>query len=114
WYRAADVLVLPSFSEGVPCVLLEAAACGTPFVASHVGGIPEIAHLGEGQLVPPGDATGLARAIDRVLTRASRRPGAASSGPRTHDEAALELGGFLGQVLERYQQRIDRRSLVSQ
>lgn len=53
WYRAADVLVLPSVSEGVPNVLLEAAACGTPFVASNVGGIPEVAEAGRGILVPP-------------------------------------------------------------
>ncbi|HEV3447060.1 MAG TPA: glycosyltransferase, partial [Gemmataceae bacterium] len=55
WYRAADVLVLPSHSEGVPNVLLEAAACGTPWVASRVGGVPEIAHLGVTRLVLPGD-----------------------------------------------------------
>ena len=53
WYRAADVFVLPSHSEGVPNVLLEASSCGTPWVASRVGGIPEIAHLGISRLVSP-------------------------------------------------------------
>jgi glycosyltransferase involved in cell wall biosynthesis len=40
------VTVLPSLSEGVPNVLMESIACGTPFVASRVGGIPEIATTG--------------------------------------------------------------------
>jgi glycosyltransferase involved in cell wall biosynthesis len=90
WFRAAAVCVLPSHSEGVPNVLLEAAACGAPFVASRVGGIPEIAHLGRSQLVPPGNADALARAVRRVLDRdPAERPPAATV--RDHQEAVNEL-----------------------
>ena len=67
WYRACDLVALPSFSEGIPNVLLEASACGRPFVATHVGGIPEIAGETTSRLVPPGDPEALARAIAEVL-----------------------------------------------
>lgn len=74
WYRAADVTVLPSLSEGVPNVLLESIACGTPFVASHVGSIPEIADDACDRLVPPGDVSALTTAIAELLAKRSAPP----------------------------------------
>ena len=70
WYRAADVFVLPSRSEGLPNVLLEAMACGTPIVATRVGGVPEITRGLRPGLVPSGDPQALADAIARTLTGA--------------------------------------------
>ena len=72
WYRAADLLVLPSRSEGVPNVLLEALACGLPFVASRVGGVPEIAP-DESWLVPPGDVPALSAALLRRYRQVDAR-----------------------------------------
>jgi glycosyltransferase involved in cell wall biosynthesis len=63
-----DLLVLPSLTEGMPMVLLEAQYFGLPIVASKVGGIPEIVtHERNGFLVQPGDSAGLAKSIIRLL-----------------------------------------------
>jgi glycosyltransferase involved in cell wall biosynthesis len=65
---AADMLALPSVSEGLPYALLEAAALALPAVACAIGGVPEIVADGvTGLLVPPDDAPGFARAVVRVL-----------------------------------------------
>ncbi len=66
---AVDVFVLPSRAEPLGVVLLEAMACGTPVVASRVGGIPEIVGDRCGVLVEPDDAEALAAGIATVLSR---------------------------------------------
>jgi peptidoglycan/xylan/chitin deacetylase (PgdA/CDA1 family)/glycosyltransferase involved in cell wall biosynthesis len=95
WYRAADLTVLPSRSEGIPNVLRESLACGTRFVASRVGGIPEIAHEPANRLVPPGDGAALADAIHQELQRPislelPRSP--------TWEDSAKQLTGLLEQL----------------
>ena len=65
----ADVLVLPSVSEGLGRVVFEAMACGTPVIGSRVGGIAEMIEDGEnGFLVPPGDVEVLAERLRWVLS----------------------------------------------
>jgi glycosyltransferase involved in cell wall biosynthesis len=68
-YGAADVLALGSAREGWPNVLLEAMACGTPVVASDVGGVREIIGDNVGEVVTTRDAQVFACAIERVLGR---------------------------------------------
>jgi glycosyltransferase involved in cell wall biosynthesis len=56
WMSRASVLVLPSLTEGLPRVVLEAMATGTPVIGSRVGGVPELVEEGiRGFLIPPGD-----------------------------------------------------------
>lgn len=70
----ADLLVLPSFTEGLPNVVLEASAAGVPVVATAVGGTPEaLDDRVTGLLVPPGDSEALAIAIDRLLAHPVER-----------------------------------------
>ncbi len=65
---AADVLVVPSRSEGLGLVALEAAAAARPVVAHRVGGLPEVVEDEKtGLLVDPNDTTGLKRAVQHLL-----------------------------------------------
>ncbi len=73
--KEAMILVLPAVQgEGVPNVLLEAMACGTPVVATDGGGVPDLVEDGRtGLLVPPRDAPRLAEALGRLLEDADLR-----------------------------------------
>lgn len=69
-YRELDAIVIPSRSEGLPNVLLEACRMDTPFLATRVGGIPEIvAPNHAGILVAPGRAAELADGMATLLSR---------------------------------------------
>jgi len=75
YYRAADLYLHAAKADTFPSVVLEALACGTPVIATAIGGIPEqvygIAEAGPdqatGALVPPGDSEGMAVAISHLL-----------------------------------------------
>jgi teichuronic acid biosynthesis glycosyltransferase TuaC len=69
WLGAADLLCLPSYSEGSPSVILEALSSGRPVVASAVGGIPDLIDDRCGILVPPRSPDRLAWALDEALDR---------------------------------------------
>ncbi len=74
WYSAMDLLCLPTYREGLPGVLLEAAAMGLPAVATSVTGCVDVIEEGRtGLLVPPRDHVALARAIDWYLERPAAR-----------------------------------------
>lgn len=71
-YRGANLLVLPSLSEGFGLPALEAMACGVPVVASKNAALPEVLG-GAGELVDPLDVAGIRSGIERVLSDSSLR-----------------------------------------
>lgn len=79
FYRAADVCVVPSRSESFGLVALEAAACGTPVVASNVGGLGVVVDHGvTGYLVDERDPRAFAESVERVLHADRASMGAAA------------------------------------
>lgn len=64
---SADLFCLPSLSEGLPNVALEALACGVPLVGSNVGGVPELVNDDNGLLTEAANAQDLAKKLERAL-----------------------------------------------
>jgi glycosyltransferase involved in cell wall biosynthesis len=80
-FHMIDVLVLPTYREGLGRVLIEAAAAGKPVISTHTTGVVDVVRDGvTGLLVPPQDAPALAEAIDRLASdhEYSRRLGQAA------------------------------------
>lgn len=92
---SADLVVLPSLSEALPTVAMEAAAAGRPVVASCVGGVPEIVADGHsGCLVAPGDPDALATAIVDLMADPELRAKYGASAR----QRAMERFGMASQV----------------
>ena len=71
---ASRALVLPSFAEGLPVVLMEALALGRPVISTYVAGIPELVRPRiDGWLVPPGSVEDLAEALREALAAPASR-----------------------------------------
>jgi len=109
-YGAFDVLVSASEAEGLPNVVLEAAAAGRPIVATAAGGTPEIVIDGEtGLTVPIGDTVALTRAILRILEDRDlgARLGAAA---RVHVARAFGIERFVAETAALYEEMVLRRA----
>ena|GEM_PF-1221424 len=98
WYRVCDVVAMPSRSEAVAVVALEAMAHAKPVVAFAVGGISEVVIDGEtGVLVPPGDTDAFAAALKELLLDPARAQALGAAGARRAREHFSER-----QMIARY------------
>ncbi len=83
-YRGADVFCLPSRSEGLPAVLIEAMACGLPVVATRIDAVGELVSDSEdGLLVEPGDSGALGAALQRLAADPGLRARLGEAGRET-------------------------------
>ncbi len=73
WVRASDVVVVPSRSEGLGLVAVEALACGVPVIAARVGGLAEVvSHDDNGKMVDPGDPQAIRDALGELAAKGRR------------------------------------------
>lgn len=104
--RDARAMVLPSFMEGLPVVLMEAFALGRPCISTHVSGIPELVRPGEnGWLVPAGAAGPLADAMQEAVTASTAtltEMGARGRARVREDHDASREAERLRQLFHRY------------
>lgn len=104
----ADVVVLPSESEGFGRVLVEAMAMGRAIVATAVGGVPDVVVAGEtGLLVPPGDPDALAGAVRALLDDPARGARLGAAG-RARAESTFSLGAHVDRVERVYAEVLGR------
>jgi glycosyltransferase involved in cell wall biosynthesis len=90
---AADIFCMASEREGWPNVVHEALACGTPVVATKVGGVPEMIPSEEyGTVVPPGDQEALSSALEAAMLQPWNRETIAALGrARSWPQVAMEV-----------------------
>ncbi|MBV9261180.1 MAG: glycosyltransferase family 4 protein [Pseudolabrys sp.] len=106
-FALGRIMVVPSRAEGLPYVVLEAAAAGKPLVATNVGGIPEIyGDLAE-HLVPPGNFVALSKAVAGALDEPAA---AADLAQRLRERvaAAFSIDGMVEGILTAYQTALER------
>ena len=92
WNAAADVHVMPTLTEAFGLSCLEAMACGTPVVASAVGGLLSfVVDNQNGCLIPPGDAEALAARVSQLLTNPQQARALGEQGRKTAQSHDLHV-----------------------
>lgn len=112
--NTGDACVLSSVREGMPTVLLEAAGCGLPIVATDVGGNPEVARVGQnGFIVPPRNPLALADAMLKLMRlSAAERQTMADAGRRLV-EASYDFEIVTTQYERLYEELRSRKGLAA-
>ena len=108
WMQRSILLVLRSVEEGLGVVLIEALACGTPCIATNVGGIPDIIHDQVGRLVPARDADALADSINSILDNPEEW-NQKSTMARTYIVENYAWESIAGQIADLYRRVVDQR-----
>jgi glycosyltransferase involved in cell wall biosynthesis len=111
-YAGLDLVVIPSLSEGLPNVLLEAMLHGKAVIATAVGGIPEVMALGLSEwLVPPADARALGQKMVEALQAPAVRAALATTG-RAHVRAKFSPASRARQLAALYHEVTAQRPVV--
>jgi len=106
--RKFEVFCLLSDFEGSPNAVLEAMAAGRPVIASNTSGIPDLVQDGvTGYLVPPGDATAFASALEKMLNNPDREEMGAKGRKRVESQCGCQDSA--ARLLELYQQLMKRK-----
>ena len=105
YYASADVVVMPSHHESFGMVALEAMACGTPVIASAVGGLAELVRDGDtGYLVPDRDPAAMSECLRRLLSDTELR---ARLGRQAADHAnGYSWSNITRQMVELYERTL--------
>lgn len=106
------VMVIPSYAESLPYVILEAAAAAQPLVSTNVGGIPEIFGPRVGELVPPGDPRALAQAIIAKLGEPASERSAKARALSDFVRCRFSLDQMVLGVLDGYETAFAARDLA--
>jgi glycosyltransferase involved in cell wall biosynthesis len=99
----ANALVLPSYHEALPLVLLEAASLGIPVIATRVGAIPEVfTHGQDALLVAPGDQLGIATAIGQLMSDPDVAARIGANGRKLYEQH-FTMDAFIAGIATSYQ-----------
>ncbi|OGV96274.1 hypothetical protein A2W24_04005 [Microgenomates group bacterium RBG_16_45_19] len=104
-YSDLDILVLPSLTEGLPTVVIEALSAGLPIVATRVGAVPDLVTPETGIIVNPRDSQALSRAVQEMVTRLPQNGDA-----QTRQKYAERFGAkrFIEETEELYNRLVSR------
>lgn len=105
--RKASILVLPSLSEGLGVVLLEALASGTPVVGTNIGGIPDVITPEVGMLVPPGNPRALAQGLLELITKLPKVDYSTAARKRIEEYFSWDI--VVRQIITFYERILNRK-----
>jgi len=112
WMNAADLVCLPSYSEGCPNTIIEALACGRPVVSTAVGGVTDLVNSQNGILVAPRDARALTHALGAALERSWETAAISNTSRRTWGDVGQETLSICEDVLSAFHIAGDRIALA--